>query len=352
MLVTRKFYHPVHFLLLLLLIALLIISCQNRPVEAPTLIEPNDSLTDCRLVKHEMGDTKVCGQPQRVAVLDPHTLDIVLSLGVQPFAYAELTAHNFQKFDQPKEQIPYLGRYITTQPINLGDRKNPSLELLTKIKPDLILSEDWLAEGQYNLLSKIAPTLLFSDNGPNDQQHWRYDIEGIARALGREAKAKELLVRYPEQVAAARNRLASAIAAYPRVLVLSSHDLNQNINLADDSTVANLMQRLGFEIVLPENVSRIPEGDTPISIELLPQVETDLIFVIAWNLPDIYDPQEEMQQQWAKNLLLKQMPVFKDRRVFFVDGYLWGSVTRGPITDELILEQLPQILSPLNEKSG
>lgn len=37
----------------------------------------------------------------------------------------------------------------------------------------------------------------------------------------------------------------------------------------------------------------------------------------------------------------------KEGRVFFVNYYLWGSHTYGSITDQLILEQLPQMLLPL-----
>lgn len=38
------------------------------------------------------------------------------------------------------------------------------------------------------------------------------------------------------------------------------------------------------------------------------------------------------------------MQIFQQGRVFFVDFYLWGSVTRGPLTDRLILEALPDLL--------
>jgi len=341
----RKRYQPASFLLLLGVVALLSVACQSRSVEAPIATADNPS-ADCRTVEHAMGKTEVCGQPQRVAVLNPHTLDIVLSLGAQPFAYAESAVLNLQTFDQPAEQIPHLGRYVTTQPINVGDRKSPSLERLAQIQPDLILSEDWLVEGQYDLLSQIAPTLLFSDIGPDGKQHWRYDIEGIAKALGRESQAEELLARYPEQIAAVREQLAPVVAAYPKVLVISSDNLTSTIYHPKESTTVYLLEEMGFEIVEPEN-SSLPGNDPQISMEVLPQVEADLIFVMVWSDDDLYDPQEKVKQQWAENALLKQMPASEDGRVFFVDYYLWGSATRGPITDQLILEKLPQMLLPL-----
>lgn len=349
--VSHQMRRFIRFLLLMVSSALLIVACQVPSVEQPTAQEPSSTASDCRIVKHEMGETEVCGQPQKVAALSPHILNSILSLGVQPVAYADTISFNFQRFDRPKEQIRYLGRYVTTQPINLGTRHNPSLERLAKIKPDLILAEDWQIEGQYDLFSRIAPTLLFSDDGPNGS-HWRYDIEGIAKALGQEARAKDLLTRYPDQIAAARDQLASVVAAYPRVLVIESDNLLSTIYLDWKGTAARLLEKVGFEIVSPQNSPHIPGGDlseghSQISIEILPQIEADLIFMLAWSNDNPKDPLKKVKQQWTTNPLLNQVPASKNDHVFFVDSYLWNSAPHGPIADELILEQLPEILLPL-----
>lgn len=342
---------PLRFLLLLLFMALLSIACQNAAVEPPTAAEPMPVATDCRMVEHEMGETEICGQPQKVVALSPHILDNILSLGVQPFAYAQAGILNSPTFGQPEQQIPYLGPYVTTQPINLGSRRSPSLERLAQSQPDVILGENWHLEDQYDFLSQIAPTLLFSDFGENDRQHWRHNIKGIAQALGREEQAEDLLARYGEQVAAAREKLAPVVAAYPRVLAIAPDDLAGTIYFMEDSTASNLLRAIGFEIVTSEASSLLSEGNLPISVEAFPQLETDLIFVMAWSENEPY-PQEKIKQQWGNNPLLSQMPAFKDGRVFFVDYFLWGSNTRGPITDQLILEELPQMLLPLVDEDG
>lgn len=343
----------IRFLLLMLSLALLIVACQTPSVKQPTAQEQSNTASDCRIVEHAMGETEVCGQPQRIAALSPHILDNILSLGAQPIAYADTISFNLDKFDRPKEQIRYLGRYVTKQPVNLGARGNPSLERLAKIKPDLILGEDWQIEGQYDLFSKIAPTLLFSDVGPNDQ-HWRHDIEGIAKALRQEANAKDLLNRYPDQIAAVRDQLASSVAAYPRVLVIDSDNLLNTISLvsADDSPAADLLEKVGFEIVSPQNSPHVPGGGSQLSMEILPQIKADLIFMLAWSDDNPKDPLNKVKQQWSNNPLLNQMSASKNGHVFFVDGYLWSSATRGPITDQLILEQLPQLLLPLAQNSN
>jgi iron complex transport system substrate-binding protein len=334
-------------LLLGLTVILLTVTCSDRlPSPSPFMIS---SSKDCRIVPHEMGETTICGQPQRIAVISPHILDSILALGVQPTAYAEASTLNLRKFDRQSQQIPYLGSYVTTQPINLGNRDNPSLELLTQLKPDVILGEHWTSKEQYSLLSQIAPTLLFSDVGDNNYQHWSHDIEAIAKVFGREEQAKQLLASYPAKIAATREKMAPVVAAYPRVLVISSNNPTNLIYLAKDSKAADLLQMMGFEIVSPGPVSQ-SGGLAQFSFELLPQIETDLIFVLAWS-EGLYDPQVEVKQQWSNNPLLQQMQPFKDGHVFFVDYQLWGSVTRGPITDQLILEKIPQLLLPLVDKT-
>jgi iron complex transport system substrate-binding protein len=295
-------------------------------------------------VQHSIGKTQVCGQPEKVAALSPHILDSILALGVQPAAYAETVQLNLPRFDNPTAQIPYLGNRITTKPVNLGDRKNPSLEALVQLKPDVIIGEHWLHQDEYHLLSKIAPTLLFDDT-KGEKQHWTNDITGIAQALDREEAARQLLKAFPQQLATARQKLAPVVATYPRVLVNSTNQLASQVSIAPDSTAGELMNAIGFEMVSP----KLPtQSDTwaQISLEVLPTIDTDLIFVIGWT-EGLYNPEKKLKQAWSQHPLLKTMKAFQENRVFFVDYQLWGSNIRGPITDELILQQLPELLLPL-----
>ena len=307
-------------------------STSNRPTSA--------SSESCRLVKHEMGETKVCGQPQKVAALSPHILDSMLALGVQPAAYAESVNLNIQTYDNPTEQIPYLGQWVTTQPIGLGDRKSPSLERLAQLQPDLILGEEWNNKDEYSLLTQIAPTLLFSDTkNSNELQSWQQDIQGIAKALGKQAQVEELLAAYDEQIAQAREALQPVLQAYPRIFLISSN-FTTNLESQPESTAGKLLQEIGFEIVQPSGI----RGRAEISWEILSQVETDMIIVLSWSDKSFYHPENILRDKWAKNPLLNSMPVSQQGRVFFVDYQLWGGVTRGPLTDQLILEALPDLL--------
>jgi|GEM_PF-1468212 len=242
-----------------LLATLFILSCQNNPVRQPTNSQPSD----CRIVKHQMGETELCGKPQKVAALSPHVLDSMLALGVQPAAYAEVVNLNIQTYDNPVKQIPYLGKWVTTEPVGLGDRKNPSLERLALVEPDLILGEKWLSKEEYPFLTQIAPTLLFSDIGSDGEQFWQQDIEGIAKALGKTDRVKDLLAGFSQQIAQTKTALQPVLQKYPRIFLMTSN-LTTYADSSPKSTTGRLLQAIGFEVVRPQGI----EDDRKISWEL------------------------------------------------------------------------------------
>jgi len=67
-----------------------------------------ESLTsDCRVIEHDLGETEVCGQPQKVVTINTYALDLLLSLGVQPAGSTiTLNVHQGDIFDNPAQQIP------------------------------------------------------------------------------------------------------------------------------------------------------------------------------------------------------------------------------------------------------
>jgi iron complex transport system substrate-binding protein len=271
---------------------------------------------------------------------------VALALWAQPAAYAESVALDIERFDHPAEQIPHLGDRISTQPLNLGDRKSPSLERLARLKPDLIIGEDWLAGALYSHLASIAPTLLFTDER-NGTQHWRHTIQGIAKALGREGAIEQVRAEVSRDLEAARRTLAPVVRALPKILILSANSSMTDVAIAPDSTVGGLLEKIGFQLVFPESVSNGVSRWLPSSPEVLATLEADIILVIGWDASEFYRPETRLKRIWNKNPVLTQIPASRANRVFFVDYQLWGSITRGPITDSLILQRLPEIFTSL-----
>ena len=333
-------------LMLAILTAIFIAACSGNVSQNRTRIEvAQPPVGDCQVIKHEAGETQVCNQPQKVVVLGPHMLDILLSLDVQPAGFAEIEALQRSDYNNPAEQISYLGSRVTSQPINVGTRGEPSLELLVQLKPDLILGEIGPNRDEYALLSQIAPTLLFKGSRKDD---WQQSIQVLGKALGRSEKAQQVIEEYNQRLATVRTELAPIVAAHPQALLLATMGLKEQIWFSDRTDYSGgLLEDLGFKLKsLPAKANQ----STGVSLEILPQLDTDLIFVRGWDSsPDnktvnaADNPLKNLKQEWNSNAIAQTLNASKQDRVYFVNYYLW-SVLRGPIAAELILNELRQFL--------
>ena len=338
-------------------VALLVVACSTPDSQISDRATANLNGTNCRMVEHDVGETQVCGQPKQIVALGPHILDLLLSLDMQPAGYAEVFPfHGGDSFNNPSEQIPYLGNRVTTQPLNVGDRSNPSLESLTRLQPDLILGEAGGLRQNYDLFSKIAPTLLWEQRTAKGK--WQENLRQLAQALGHEERAEAVIAEYNQQLAAARDELAPVVAKYPQVLLLGANQLVDIMVVNDSSYLGEVLEGVGFELVSPPAQNK-SELTTSISLETLPQLDdADLIFILGYDtsvrdqqqkatnavLNRVLDQQTGMiQQEWQNNAIAQSLKASQEDRVFFVTYYLWNGLN-GPIGAQLILDELRQLL--------
>jgi iron complex transport system substrate-binding protein len=341
--ICRPMRFPLHqYIGLVMVTVILITACQTGVPNSHNLKSGQVPSTDCRVVKHAGGKTTICGQPQKVVALEPKMLGMMLALDVQPSAYAEAYLLRQRQFDNPSRQIPHLGNFVTTQPINLGDRTNPSLETLTLLKPDLILGMKF-QENQ--LLSAIAPTVLID----NTQETWQDNIPIVAKALHREDKVQQLIASHKQQLAKVRTQLAPLVNTHPRVLNVICNQSMDYMEIRYHGGIVRLLEEIGFQPVLLKDVERKPGVRPQINLEILSQLDADIIVVQTWldhwNGTSTYNvPLEALKQKWTKNPLLHNSRAWQEGRVYFVDYKLWGGFLSGPIADSLMLEQLPTLL--------
>ncbi len=361
---SRGFRRLLKLVMLGILTAVSIAACGGNTVFRTTSGSGNatpSSLSlpaDCRMVKHALGETKICGKPQKVVALGPLTLDLLLSLNQQPAAYADVDiVQNFRgDYNNPSQQIPYLGNRVTSQPVNVGTMNEPSFETLYRLKPDLIIGEVWANKANYNLLSQIAPTIILDRDG---KQEWKRRIRIVAEALGDSEKVQQASAAHDRRLADTRAQLAPVVAAHPRVLLIRSGQLNQTIALSNRNDFeGGLLEELGFQVVsLPK---RSPTGQSPsaISLEILPQFDADIIIIQGSSrdrgnkLEQDLDKQvKQIQQQWNSNAIAQTLQASKEDRVYFVTLYLWRGL-QGPIGTELILDELRQLLLKTERGQG
>lgn len=283
-------------------------------------------------IKHYAGETVLSAVPKRIVALGPHMLDILLSLGVQPVGYGEAAQLNVTNYGQPLKQIRYLGAYVTSNPINVGNRFNPSLEVLVSLKPDLLIGENF-AQAVYPNLSKIAPTLLFDGTG---HEGWKNSLMTIAKALGREARGRAVLAKYQATIQTARVALAPKIAGKKLLIAWNGGfpaDPVYTVYGAQDYT-GGLMRELGFELLSPS------ERESKVSPEAMPKFDPDMIIILAGNA----SKPEFAKRDWEANAVLQTMRASKTKQVYYLEIQLFGRI-RGPIAAGLIVENLQRVLA-------
>ena len=306
---------------------------------------------DCREVPHALGTTQVCGTPTKVVVLGDHSLDLLLSLGQQPAGFGSTIAfHQGEVFDQPEEQIPYLGQFVTTQPVNVGSGSQPSLEILAQLQPDLIVGEVGPNRENYGLLSQIAPTMLWDVR--TYRGRWQQNFRALAQALGEEQNAEAAIAKAEQRMAETRRALTPIVGNQPTALLLGAHRLGSGdiFVITPNSFLGELMDGLGFELIAPASTT----NSIPLSLEALPELgDVDYVFVLGYDrAAKAPDPDQVLQQQtsgiqqdWTTNAIAQSLSASKADQVYFSTYLLWNGLN-GPIGIDLILDELQQWLLP------
>jgi iron complex transport system substrate-binding protein len=292
-------------LTLITLIFCLVVACGNDP--SPSDI-PHASLqtSDCRVVKHVMGETCVPLHPQRVITIDPFSLENVLAFGIQPVGIAASS-------DWLSDRDYLRDRLSTVE--SIGDFDQPNLEKILALKPDLILG---LTETDqvYSQLRQIAPTVLF-DFETSGQ--WKDILMHTADALGKTDIANQIMTTYSDRLDQFQARMGdrlpelevSVIRIYPNTISI----------YASNTFVGSIIEAAG----LARPPLQSPTGQLDISKESLQIADGDVIFL--WS-HESGQARQKVQTEIAKlkaDPLWQKLNAVQQGQVYEVPSYWIGS---------------------------
>ena len=160
---------------------LLVTGCYQQFNHNSSYSQSANVTSECRKVKHILGESCVPLNPQRIIVTDQEALEIVVALGFKPLGTV--------KANIVGNKAPILPEEIR-EIVDLGKDSQPNLEKMVLLHPDLILGLG-IGNQSYNLYSRIAPTVTF------DFYHaaWKDNLLQISQALGKIEQAEKLLQR-------------------------------------------------------------------------------------------------------------------------------------------------------------
>lgn len=187
-------------------------------------------------------------------------MEDALVLGVQPVG--AITAGG---------KFPEMFKPITGASQSIGEKTQPNMETILKLKPDVILGTSKFQPDVMEKLAKIAPAIPVSHIATN----WEANLRLMGELTGKQAQAEQVLKQYKEDIAAAKKQLGKKWEGKKIVMVriragaltISSPDLYFNPMLYGE---------LGFD--LPDGVKAIKAQQT-ISLEQFSAMNPDVIFL-------------------------------------------------------------------------
>ena len=251
-------------------------------------------------ITHKFGETIVPADPERVVTVGWSDQDFVLALGVVPVG-TRSWFENYNDFPWVKEATDGKG-----VPVIEGDTIN--FEAIAKAEPDVIFAiYETIDEKTYDQLSQIAPTVIQSDEYPDEQTPWDVQLLTIGEALGKKQQAQGLVDEVNAGIDAAK-RAHPEFAGKTLVADFSSEpDAPYLIGAGDPRRT--LFDALGF--AAQETV-----GD--VSQERLSLLEGDLLFVNGVT-----------KQQLAESPAFQRLNVVREDRTLYAgsDSTLSGALT-------------------------
>ena len=274
---------------------------------------------DARSLETAYGTVEVADDPARVVTLYTNALDTSLTAGVKPLgAVATRGGDGVAR---------YFGEQADGVEI-VGTPRETNIEAVAALAPDVILASPQLPEAQYDLLSRIAPTVV-PDVEPYQMESWENEARVYGKALGRREAVDDAIAEIDAKAEALSERqngspTASLIRWMPQGAIV----------MADNIFAGTLLAKSGFTV---DDGGTVKEGrphSDPLSLENLSRIDNDWLFLATLNAEG-----DEAYEAARQSPAFERLDVVQRDRVVSVDGQLWTSAT-GPMAAKAILDDI------------
>ena len=286
-------------------------------------------------IEHKFGSIEIPQEPERVVTVGFSEQDPVLALGVTPVAVREwFGGQPHAVWPWSQDELGDAEPEVLTMPYG-----ELNYEAIAALQPDLLVAtHSGITEEEYETLSQIAPTLAQTADYPDFGMPWQEQTRLIGRALGREARAEELIAGVEAQIAAAREEHPAFEGA--TVAWASPADEGQYWAVGPNTPPMRFLADLGFQ--MPAELADVvgEQDSAQISSEQLTLLDADvLIFQVST---------PEARQAIENDPLYQQLNAAQEgRTIFFVglDNPVYGALSFSTVASlpYAIEELVPQL---------
>ncbi|MCP1316061.1 MULTISPECIES: ABC transporter substrate-binding protein [unclassified Halomonas] len=283
-----------------------------------------------RTLDTAFGEVEVEGTPERVVTLYEGALDSAIAAGVMPLGAVSTRGGT--------DVADYITAYFDDErPAMVGVVREINIEAVLAQQPDLILTGPQLPEEQYQLLSRIAPTVvppgqdLAADN-------WEAEARLFGEALDREEAIEEAIDAVEARIATLSERIEQAHPGQSAFVVRWMP--GGPMVMSKELIATGLLERVGLEV---SDAGLIKEGSAhsdALSLENLSMIDGDWLFLATLN-----EDGEAALDAARQSAAFTRLNVVQNDQVVVVNGQLWSSAS-GPLAAQAILDDIENALLP------
>lgn len=301
-------------LLMVGIIAAALVACGNNDNGNDANGEEKETVT----ITHELGETTVDKNPEKVVVFDFGILDTMDKLGIDVTAV-------------PQGNMPsYLEKYDSDDYENVGSLKEPDFEKLANIDPDLIIISGRQSD-LYDQLKELGPTIYLAVDTSRYMESFEENTRVVGEIFGKESEVETALTEVEESIKSLQEKVEAA-------------DTNGLIILANDDKISAYGPSSRFGII--HDVFGIPAIDPDIEVsthcnnvtfEYVAEMNPEMLFVIDRSAAI---GEGENAKQIVENKLTERTDAYKNDKIVYLTPDFWYLSGGGLISVEEMIKEI------------
>ncbi|GAA0977553.1 iron-siderophore ABC transporter substrate-binding protein [Acrocarpospora macrocephala] len=299
---------------------LAIASCGSSTPAAPTAAAAPGAakitITDA------FGPVELAAPATRVVSLEWTYTEELLALGVAPVGVADMGVYNDWVTAGPR---------VAETTLDVGTRQEPNLETIASLKPDLIVGAADRFTSNLQSLKDIAPVLAFRWNDPAKPQltTMRESFLALAEAVGKDAKASEVLAGLDATMASAKTKLSTVGKTFALAYPAGGAGAATVTVFAKPSLASQILEAAG----MTNGWTGTADGDglSTVGVEALTGLPADVNFLYVSPAGD------DTFVKLADNKVWTGLPFVQAAHTYLLDPTPW--FYGGPLSAEQLLTQ-------------
>lgn len=281
--------------------------------------EEGNSEGETVVVTHELGETKVNKNPKRIVVFDYGILDSLDKLGVEGIVGVVQSG------------LPdHLSKFASEEYSSIGSLKEPDMEKIFELTPDLIIISGRQAD-YYEELIKIAPTIHLGVKNENYLESFTENMNTLGKIFGEEKAVEKELATITESIEKLNTKV-------------TEKGVNGLIALANDGAFSVYGAESRFGIIhnsfgvtpIDDTIEASTHGQKA-SFEYIVEKNPQYLFVVD---RAAVTGGTTSAKELFENELMAKTDAYQNDNIVYLDPSIWYTATGGFTSTMMMVEEI------------